>query len=83
MADDLREREPTRDQGDNPPENGIRSDIGGTGGSGGGVAAGNESVSGGTAVRRADARMTPAESSSSGEAPPDPLDDVDHPTADV
>ncbi len=32
MSDDLREREPTRDQGDNPPNDGTRSDIGATDG---------------------------------------------------
>ena len=31
MSDDLREREPLRDQGDFPPEDGIRSDHAGTG----------------------------------------------------
>jgi len=31
MSDDLREREPRRDQGDFPPEEGIRSDHAGTG----------------------------------------------------
>ncbi|MBA2299602.1 MAG: hypothetical protein H0W22_02395 [Chloroflexi bacterium] len=31
MSDDLREREPLRDQGDFPPEDGIRSDQAGTG----------------------------------------------------
>ena len=31
MSDDLREREPLRDQGDFPPEEGIRSDQAGTG----------------------------------------------------
>ena len=32
MSDDLREREPRRDQGDFPPEDGLRSDHAGTGG---------------------------------------------------
>ena len=31
MSDDLREREPERDQGDFPPEEGLRSDHAGTG----------------------------------------------------
>lgn len=31
MSDDLREREPRRDQGDHPPEDGTRSDGAGTG----------------------------------------------------
>ena len=31
MSDDLREREPLRDQGDLPPREGIRSDHAGTG----------------------------------------------------
>ncbi len=31
MSDDLREREPRRDQADFPPEDGIRSDHAGTG----------------------------------------------------
>jgi hypothetical protein len=31
MSDDLRERQPQRDQADFPPENGIRSDHAGTG----------------------------------------------------
>ncbi|MEJ7749504.1 MAG: hypothetical protein WKF56_09385 [Candidatus Limnocylindrales bacterium] len=33
MSDDLREREPARDQGDQPSEDGVRSDQAGTGGS--------------------------------------------------
>ena len=81
MADDLREREPTRDLADNPPEDGVRSDVGGTSASGGGVAAGNDTVSSADAVERADARMAPA-SGDAGSVPPDPLSDVKHPTAD-
>ncbi len=76
MSDDLRERQPERDLGDNPPEDGIRSDVGATATTGGGVAAG------GPAVGRADARIEGAMSGSAGEAPPDPLADVEHPTAD-
>jgi len=31
LSDDTRDREPLRDRADNPPEAGIRSDLGGTG----------------------------------------------------
>lgn len=77
MADDLREREPLRDQGDNPPEEGIRSDIGGT-------SRGGSVAPGGAAVERADDEMEPASdagtSGTGGRA--NPLSDVEHPTAD-
>ncbi len=72
MSDDLRERDPIRDQGDNPPEDGIRSDHGGTGAGPGGVAPG------GPSIERAERRST-----SGGHEPArDPLADVEHPTAD-
>ena len=79
MADDQRERQPLRDQGDNPPEDGIRSDLGGSSATAGGVAPG------GAAVERADDRSEPPPSGGdggSGPADPDPLDHVKHPTAD-
>ena len=75
MSDDLRERQPERDLGDNPPEDGIRSDVGATS-TAGGVAAG------GPAVGRADARIEAADTTSGDKAPRDPLSDVEHPTAD-
>jgi hypothetical protein len=72
MSDDQRQRHPIRDQGDNPPEDGTRSDYAGTGGPTSGVAPG------GAAVDRAEDRA-----SSGGDAPVrDPLADVEHPTAD-
>ncbi len=74
MSDDLRERQPERDLGDNPPEDGIRSDVGGTATTGG-VAAG------GPAISRANARIEGTDSGGGGEAP-DPLSEVEHPTAD-
>ena len=79
MADDQRERHPLRDQGDNPPEDGTRSDLAGSSASSGGVAPG------GGAINRADQR---AESSGSGGdtagagRDTDPLAHVEHPTAD-
>src|SRR3712207_856417 len=51
VSDDLREREPRRDQSDLPPEAGARSDYGGS--SEGGTPVGP----GGDAVSRADARV--------------------------
>lgn len=78
MADDLREREPTRAQGDNPAAAGVRGDIAGTSGPAGGVAPG------GAAVDRAEDRTESAGSSSgsAGAGSADPLRDVEHPTAD-
>ncbi len=80
MADDLREREPIRDQADNPPEDGLRSDVGASSSGSGPVAAG------GTNVDRAERVTEPssggAAPSGGGAAPPDPLADVKHPTAD-
>ena len=78
MADDLREREPTRAQGDNPPAAGVRSDSAGTSGPDGGAAPG------GAAVDRAEDRSVPAGSSSGSTGPgsADPLRDVEHATAD-
>lgn len=73
MSDDLREREPMRDQGDNPPEDGVRSDVGGSSAGATGVAAG------GAAVDRAERVTEPTDASA---AEPDPLSDVKHPTAD-
>jgi hypothetical protein len=73
MSDDQREREPLRDQGDNPPEAGVRSDLGAT-------STGSDPVApGGASVGRIDDRAE----SGSGDAPArDPLADVQHPTAD-
>jgi hypothetical protein len=84
MADDLRERNPIRDQGDNPPEDGVRSDIGGTSESGGGPRSGGATgvAPGGQAVERADDRADGGGAAGAGEAPRDPLSDVEHPTAD-
>ncbi len=80
MADDLRERQPDRDLGDNPPEDGIRSDIGASAGAGG---AGSGGVAaGGPAIRRAANRVADAGTDEGGEPPRDPLSDVEHPTAD-
>ena len=73
MSDDTREREPLRDQGDNPPEAGVRSDLGGTSGGTDPVAPGAENVG----------RIDDQADSGSGDAPArDPLADVEHPTAD-
>ena len=73
MSDDTREREPLRDQGDNPPEAGIRSDLGGTSDGGDPVAPGAANVS----------RIDDQVESGRGEAPAaNPLADVEHPTAD-
>ena len=52
MSDDLREREPRRDQADFPPEDGIRSDHAGTGAGVAGPAPGGgdpEALAGGPA----------------------------------
>ena len=74
MSDDQREREPLRDQGDNPPEAGVRSDLGGTSEGSAPVAPGAANVS----------RTGDQTESGSGEAGwrRDPLADVQHPTAD-
>jgi hypothetical protein len=75
MSDDQREREPLRDQGDNPPEAGVRSDLGGT-------SSGDATVApGGANVQRIDQQAEPGEGEGEGEAR-DPLAHVDHPTAD-
>jgi len=72
MSDDQREREPLRDQADNPPEQGVRSDIAGTSEGSTPVAPGED------AVRRAGALTEHG-----GGAPDDnPLSDVEHHTAD-
>jgi hypothetical protein len=73
MSDDQREREPLRDRGDNPPEAGVRSDLGGTSEGSSPVAPGAANVS----------RIDEQAESGSGEAGPrDPLADGQHPTAD-
>jgi hypothetical protein len=73
MSDDTREREPLRDQGDNPPEAGVRSDLGGTSGGSDPVAPGAANVS----------RIDDQSESGSGAAEArNPLADVQHPTAD-
>ncbi len=72
MSDDLRERQPLRDRADNPPESGLRSDNAGSGSAASGAAPGG-------------AQAEPATRSTetgSNQAPPDPLADVDHPSAD-
>ena len=44
LSDDTRDREPLRDRADNPPEEGTRSDLGGTGSGASGVSPGGEAV---------------------------------------
>ncbi len=74
MSDDLRERQPNRDQADLPPADGVRSDYGGS-------SEGSAPVApGGAAVDRADARIGGERESR--EQPADPLADVKHRTAD-
>ena len=73
MSDDTREREPLRNQGDNPPEAGVRSDLGGTSDGSTPVAPGSANVS----------RIDDQAESGSGDAPArNPLAEVEHPTAD-
>ncbi len=74
MSDDQREREPLRDQGDNPPEAGVRSDLGGTSGGDAPVAPG------GANVDRVAEQTEPGDGGAAG--PRDPLAGVEHPTAD-
>jgi hypothetical protein len=74
MSDDQREREPLRDQADNPPEHGTRSDLGGTSEGSTPIAPGDVAVERAGAVAERDGNA--------GGAPADPLSDVDHPTAD-
>ncbi|HVL54336.1 MAG TPA: hypothetical protein VM344_08765 [Vitreimonas sp.] len=72
MTDDqLDQQPPIHQQGDNPPEDGTRSDIGASAPAG--------VAPGGRAVRRAEDRV---EDGGAEDAPRDPLDDVEHPTAD-
>ena len=73
MSDDTREREPLRNQGDNPPEAGVRSDMAGTSEGSAPVAPGAADVS----------RIDDQAEAGSGHAPAiNPLADVEHPTAD-
>ncbi len=44
LSDDTREREPLRDRADTPPDDGIRSDLGGTGSGAAGVSPGNDAA---------------------------------------
>jgi hypothetical protein len=75
MSDDQREREPLRDQGDNPPEAGVRSDLGGT-------SSGDATVApGGADVDRIEEQAEPGDAKA-GAGAHDPLADVEHPTAD-
>jgi hypothetical protein len=74
MTDDERERQPRRDRGDSPPEDGTRSDVGGSGAGVGGVAPG------GDAVERAEERTEPTGGTAGAE---DPLRRVEHPTPDA
>jgi hypothetical protein len=73
MSDDLREREPIREQGDNPPHDGVRTDHAGSSEGPTPVAPGGDSV------ERAQDRMT---GDGGGDRPKDPLANVEHPTAD-
>jgi hypothetical protein len=75
MTDDQRERQPRRDQGDNPAEDGTRSDHAGSSGEGGSSVA-----PGGQAVRRAETRSEPDDDAT---RDLDPLGDVEHPAPDV
>jgi hypothetical protein len=71
MSDDLRERQPARDLGDNPPESGTRSDVGASGGDG--------PAAPGPVVARTEQVATDTDDDAT---PVDPLADVEHPTAD-
>ena len=77
MSDDTREREPLRNQGDNAPDRGLRSDTGGSSDGPAPIAAG------GKAVDRIGDRVEGAQGDGDdAAAPADPMRDAPHPTLD-